>query len=541
MTPVDYWKRPLTTKAPLKKWIPVTFYCDFAWESVFPNSQSEWSRFPGQKIVHEVVLDYLPKTDWANVVVILTTSANEHVVHEECDGTHFFVFDAEKLQERKHTAKGAFLGAAASRAPQVLDIVKEYGSNMEALKGLMLAASAGKTLEGLSATDAVKLLPMALGIMAQALVEDEAGTPKGPAGTLEAREPPNSAKADSGDTDAQPSSERTVKAISPQGPSPRPGLEDGAIAGVNGELKSDSERQSGLDMEIDFEALGRSLQILLARARNRDDVSAVLSALDAIPAEQRGYFAKNPDVVKLVAEQDLRSVELVSWAYRKEQLALFERMLRSSDEVMAYKQFVGTNADGEEPGWQAFFERNRWIFGLALDYFFNEPISKERMEVYSRGFSVFHDGKRPDAFMISTALLRNMCFVEIKTPRKKLMDEIYRTDTWGATRDLAGAVAQSQKAVYRSVAELQDRFRQRDEEGIEFGEPIYSVRPKSYVIIGRLQEFIGDNGGDRSKVFASFELFRRGLVAPEVLTFDELFERAKRLADPTLVKERGQA
>ncbi len=50
-------------------------------------------------------------------------------------------------------------------------------------------------------------------------------------------------------------------------------------------------------------------------------------------------------------------------------------------------------------------------------------------------------------------------------------------------------------------------------------------QPKSYVVVGRLQEFVINDRVNEQK-FSSFELFRRNIVNPEILTFDELFERA---------------
>ncbi|MBM3203398.1 DUF4263 domain-containing protein, partial [Candidatus Woesearchaeota archaeon] len=83
-----------------------------------------------------------------------------------------------------------------------------------------------------------------------------------------------------------------------------------------------------------------------------------------------------------------------------------------------------------------------------------------------------------------------------------------------------GAVAQSQATVHQSTRHLQDRFRLQDSEGLPTSQHIYSVRPRSFVVIGRSAEFTNDSGEHRQKVAACFERFRRDLVAPEVYTFD---------------------
>lgn len=215
-------------------------------------------------------------------------------------------------------------------------------------------------------------------------------------------------------------------------------------------------------------------------------------------------------------------------------------MLTSEERVKAYKEEFGISKQGEEPAWQHYFERNSWIFGLALNYHFNEAISDKGLEVYSKGATFLEEGKRPDAVMATVALIRSLCFVEIKTPRKQLMGKKYRDDAWGPSDELVGAVAQSQKAVYRSIRDLGEKFRLMDEEGAERGNPIYTVHPRSFVIVGSIEEFLTPDGEDKSKRFSSFELYRRGLIRPEVITFDELLERAKRLSLPSAMLTGGQ-
>ena len=49
------------------------------------------------------------------------------------------------------------------------------------------------------------------------------------------------------------------------------------------------------------------------------------------------------------------------------------------------------------------------------------------------------------------------------------------------------------------------------------------------MIAGRLSEFVSDQGGDHVGKARSFELYRRNLQAPDVITFDELLARAEAL------------
>ena len=358
------------------------------------------------KTVGEVVEGHIHGGDWANAVIILTTGADEPVKHEELDGTHFFVFDAVRLQERRYTATTAFLGQTASSRPQMLDAYLLLKQSPETLRKAMLASNAHALLSGLSAAEANHLLPLAFGVVARAFEGAQGG------------------------------------AVS---------LHTGALTGE------------------DFEVLIRALRRLLDIARSRGDVTAIHSILDGFTEEQRMYFRSNPDIVKAVAEEDIAAFEVTSWAYRKRQVDIYSRLLSAPEAVQAYKAEHGITRAGEESAWQYFFEHNQWIFGFALNFHFNEAVSGDRLEVYSKGGTFLEDGKRPDAVMGTVALIRSLCFVEIKTPRKQLMGAKYRDDVWAASDELVGAIAQSQKAVYRSIRELSERFRLVDSEGTEHG------------------------------------------------------------------------
>jgi hypothetical protein len=64
-------------------------------------------------------------------------------------------------------------------------------------------------------------------------------------------------------------------------------------------------------------------------------------------------------------------------------------------------------------------------------------------------------------------------------------------------------------------------------QGNPTGEVLFNIHPRSCIIAGRLSEFKDESGGINEAKFRSFELYRRHLTRPELLTFDELLERAK--------------
>jgi hypothetical protein len=53
------------------------------------------------------------------------------------------------------------------------------------------------------------------------------------------------------------------------------------------------------------------------------------------------------------------------------------------------------------------------------------------------------------------------------------------------------------------------------------------VRPRSYSVVGNLEQLIGEGGGDHVDKVRSFQLYRRQLAEPEIITFDELLARAE--------------
>ena len=64
-----------------------------------------------------------------------------------------------------------------------------------------------------------------------------------------------------------------------------------------------------------------------------------------------------------------------------------------------------------------------------------------------------------------------------------------------------------------------------------YADMTFLTRPRSFLVIGRLDELIGDGGGPNLSKVRSFELFRRSLAEPEIVTFDELLARAEWTVD----------
>jgi hypothetical protein len=233
-------------------------------------------------------------------------------------------------------------------------------------------------------------------------------------------------------------------------------------------------------------------------------------------------LAKNAHLLSELAAQNATE-DITAVAYRRRELEVFERLL-NDPAFFETQQIAGR---GPEAVWQRFFERNRWIFGYGLFFVFTTGFDPARLEQVVAGQNISTAGKRADALMQTQGLIKSLCFVEIKTPQTDLLRSTSpRPGTWSMSTGVADAIAQSQMTVQKAQEQLRARVFGTDDEGNPTGQSAFLLQPRSVLLVGNLREFVTDQGVNESK-FTSFELLRRQLGAPEILTFDELYERAK--------------
>ncbi|WP_408926638.1 Shedu anti-phage system protein SduA domain-containing protein [Corynebacterium marquesiae] len=68
---------------------------------------------------------------------------------------------------------------------------------------------------------------------------------------------------------------------------------------------------------------------------------------------------------------------------------------------------------------------------------------------------------------------------------------------------------------------------ERNTEGGNTGDGANLVESRSFLVIGYMSDLCGSQGNRIDAKFRSFKSFRSNLKSPEVLTFDELVERAR--------------
>jgi len=288
---------------------------------------------------------------------------------------------------------------------------------------------------------------------------------------------------------------------------------------------------NGVPMQNHFTFLGHEIKILKdfleslpfldfsdpSKARYEDDELVKL----------KSEFAKNSDLLREALKNNVTKTDIVSLGYRKTQLKLFGDLLEKQEVFSAKKGEWQKTKD--EDVWQYFFEKNPWIFGYGLNFSYNEPVNKNKLEQVIKGFDIKGRGKKIDALLKTRGIVNSICLVEIKKPETLLLKDLkdpYRPECWQLSDELNGGISQSQKNSQRTVENIGSKLEIKKEDGSPTGETIFSYLPKSYLIIGNLKQFETENGINEDK-YSSFELFRKNIINPEIITFDELFERAK--------------
>lgn len=234
----------------------------------------------------------------------------------------------------------------------------------------------------------------------------------------------------------------------------------------------------------------------------------------------------NCDFLIDIVENKLTKKDVTAVAYRKKELEEFRLLLEDDEFFSNKKKELGK---WNEWVWQDFFERNTWIFWYWLWFLFNEPLNDKKLEQVVCGYDITTNWKRADWVLKSKGVISAFCLVEIKHDKTPLLAQTtnaYRPWVWVPSDELSWWIVQSQKTVQKSVENIWICFNWKDENWNPTWEKIYNYLPKSYLVIWNLKEFMTENWINEDK-YSSFELYRKNIHNPEIITFDELYERAK--------------
>lgn len=249
------------------------------------------------------------------------------------------------------------------------------------------------------------------------------------------------------------------------------------------------------------------------------DAAVVRTTLDR---RQVAQLLEQQDVVEAVLKTDIKLQDVYGLARRRRELEYFRLML----EDQSFREAEEAKGGGAETVWQKFFEANTWIFGYGLSYVALSTLDSRDLKNRVSGYNLTGRGKEADALLKTQAAINSLCFIEIKGAREGLVRE-YRPGVFAPSAELAGATSQLQVNVQRALETLTEEFRPADPvTGDPTGERLFQFQPRSFLVIGSLTELSSPTGPNKDK-FRSFELFRRSLRWPEIITYDELYARAK--------------
>lgn len=235
-----------------------------------------------------------------------------------------------------------------------------------------------------------------------------------------------------------------------------------------------------------------------------------------------------PELLQQILENPDLDKDVKAIGFWRNSLKEFEKLLNDEAHFVSRQKLTSRNS--AEQVWQEFFEKNKWIFGYGLLYISTVGVLDEKLEQSLQSGSIFGSGSRPDAVMRTRGAMSTLCLAEIKTHSVQLLAGEKRGGSFLISKELNDAVSQCQTSVSVAEERIHQHFRPVDKQGFPASDAIFNYRPRSILVIGNLSEFMNENGVSVER-FRTFEMYRRSLVSPEIITYDELYDRARSLVN----------
>jgi hypothetical protein len=187
-----------------------------------------------------------------------------------------------------------------------------------------------------------------------------------------------------------------------------------------------------------------------------------------------------------------------------------------------YRSTRGIKEKGEEVVWHHFLKENDWIIGLNIDIkFIRDLLSEQKI-----GTENSKGSGSPKLDLLGISYFTTL--IELKTANtlifKANKTAASRSNTWDFSTEFVEAYSQTlaQRTEIRSEKDF------IDESGIILDTKKYRILdPKSVLIIGnRNVEFPHNRKLENEYKTDCFERLRRDIRNVEIITYDELFERA---------------
>jgi len=298
-----------------------------------------------------------------------------------------------------------------------------------------------------------------------------------------------------------------------------------------GKIASSGEQQICLYPEVAeklYQFIGKLKSIDFSNPGSFKITAESLKELQATPVGSSDSYLselrKSPEreeiIQKLIDEGAITSKDIVNTSFRKKELGVFKKLIDVSDYWKTYAFENGIAGKKEEKVWQSFFEKNEWIFGYGLDYRFQTILQREPhlSDVELNGSNT----------VIADYLLGDKkftTFVEIKKPSTLLFGPVKnRSNSWSLSNNVVHSVSQILEQKASGLIKLDK------EQYNSSGNPIHqkAYDSKIILIIGHWKE-LEESGNELECEIKkkTFELFRNDSRNIEILTYDELYDRAK--------------
>ncbi len=284
-----------------------------------------------------------------------------------------------------------------------------------------------------------------------------------------------------------------------------------------------------IDQEISLSSFSTAKLIEFLEFLKETDVQSIatgkLELVDSLGStgellKKLTTLAKSNEGQEAIAEflrNEYVEKDIINVGYRRKELGIFKLLLEDATFFERYKAQEKIQA-GDEAVWQYFFKKNEWIFGYGLRYQYLSLVTDQ--PVYG---GVSYDGKgaqKGDYLMQTEAEKKYTVLVEIKTPSTIIMrGDKYRNGAYKVGEEVLWASTQVQVNCETWSREGSQQTGARED--LENQQDVFTYCPKGMLIIGHTQQL--DNRDKRN----SFEAFRSNQNNPRILTFDELYERAR--------------
>ncbi|KQZ64872.1 hypothetical protein ASD67_10685 [Sphingopyxis sp. Root1497] len=268
-----------------------------------------------------------------------------------------------------------------------------------------------------------------------------------------------------------------------------------------------------------------------------------LSNPDGFHIEDMSGGARRRAIVDAVDGNLIEQVRSMNSADRAALLGALRNTL-TPDEInvllgrrAALEEFEREMRAGEWPElqWQEFFERQPWVFGYGLHYRVMRPFDRE-MTVSTGGV----DNREKSVIDFLMQFTDYTVLVEIKRPDTPIFKAVRGSESRSGTHvfsdKFTGAISQilEQKAEWLSFAEMGSHY---SRDGTK---PLMTRtrNAKTILVIGSRDEFAkAPSIRDKRIMQDTFELYRQDLRSIEIITFDELLDRAQFIIRDTSAPE----